>query len=205
MTTTALIGTAKGLFVLTGERGGRFAERGPLFPGENVDATLIDARRDARHPTWFVGSMSFRWGPTLRRSDDAGATWTEKDEAPVAFPEGAGASVARIWQLVPGPIDEPDVVYAGVEPAALFRSSDGGRSFQLVEGLWNHPHRAQWAPGGGGLCLHTILIDPRDPDALTVAISTGGVYRSDDGGVTWRPSNRGIRAVFLPDPDVEFG
>ncbi|HEX9315335.1 MAG TPA: hypothetical protein VGA71_08010, partial [Actinomycetota bacterium] len=99
MTTTALIGTTKGLCVLTGERGGTFAERGPLFPGENVDATLIDARRDARHPTWFVGSMSFHWGPTLRRSDDAGATWTEKDEAPVAFPEGAGASVARIWQL----------------------------------------------------------------------------------------------------------
>ena len=163
MTTTALIGTTKGLCVLTGERGGTFAERGPLFPGENVD------------------------------------------EAPVAFPEGAGASVARIWQLAPGAIDKPEVVYAGVEPAALFRSSDGGRSFQLVEGLWNHPHRAQWLPGGGGLCLHTILVDPRDPDALTVAISTSGVYRSDDSGATWRPSNRGIRAVFLPDPDVEFG
>ena len=75
MTTTALIGTTKGLCVLTGERGGTFAERGPLFPGENVDATLIDARRDARHPTWFVGSMSFHWGPTLRRSDDAGESW----------------------------------------------------------------------------------------------------------------------------------
>jgi hypothetical protein len=205
MATTALIGTAKGAFVLTGERGGTFAERGPLFPGENVDATLLDARRDAEHPTWFVASMSFHWGPTVRRSDDGGATWTEKDEAPVAFPEGAGASVARIWQLAPGPAADPDVVYAGVEPAALFRSSDGGRSFHLVEGLWNHPHRTQWVPGGGGLCLHTILVDPRDPDALTVAISTGGVYRSDDAGATWRPSNRGIRAVFLPDPDVEFG
>src|SRR3981081_3922744 len=107
MATTALIGTAKGLFVLTGERGGTFAERGPLFPGENVDAMLLDTRRDAAHPTWFVASLSFPWGPTLRRSDDAGATWTEKDEAPVAFPEGAGASVARIWQAAPGPASDP--------------------------------------------------------------------------------------------------
>src|SRR4030088_734106 len=128
MATTALIGTAKGLFVLTGERGGTFAERGPLFPGENVDATLLDIRRDALPPTGLVASMSFHWGPTVRRSDDGGVTWTEKDEAPVAFPEGAGASVARIWQLAPGPVGDPDVVYAGVEPAALFRRRDrGGR------------------------------------------------------------------------------
>jgi hypothetical protein len=74
-----------------------------------------------------------------------------------------------------------------------------------VEGLWNHPHRSQWFPGGGGLCLHTILVDPRDPEALMVAISTGGVYGSEDAGATWRASNQGIRAVFLPNPDVEFG
>src|SRR5438270_13067720 len=108
MTTTALIGTTKGLFVLTGERGGTFTERGPLFPGEHVDATLIDARRDARHPAWFVGSMSFHWGPTLRRSDAAGATWTEKDEAPVAFPAGAGAGAARVWPPAAGPIGDRD-------------------------------------------------------------------------------------------------
>jgi photosystem II stability/assembly factor-like uncharacterized protein len=100
---------------------------------------------------------------------------------------------------MPATTVEPDVVYVGVEPAALFRSTDGGQSFELVRGLWDHPHRPTWQPGGGGLCLHTIVLDERDPDRLTVAISTGGVYRSDDHGQTWRPSNSGIRAEFMPE------
>jgi photosystem II stability/assembly factor-like uncharacterized protein len=94
-----------------------------------------------------------------------------------------------------------------VEPAALFRSDDGGETFQLVEGLWNHPHRPRWTPGGGGLCLHTVLPHPTDPERIWVAISTGGVYRSDDGGGSWQPRNQGVRAQFLPEPDryPEFG
>src|SRR5438876_7390688 len=99
--TTALIGTTKGLFVLTGERGGTFAERGPLFPGENVDATLIDARRDARHPTWFVGSKSSHWGPTLRRSDDAGATWTERTRPRSHSRRGQGPVLPASGSLPP--------------------------------------------------------------------------------------------------------
>ena len=124
----------------------------------------------------------------------------------LSFPEGSDASLARIWQLTPGPADQPDVVYAGVEPAALFRSDDGGRSFSLVHGLWDHPHRPQWEPGGGGLCLHTVLVHPDDPDRLLIAISAAGVYLSDDGGESWRASNAGIVVPFLPDsPVLEFG
>jgi photosystem II stability/assembly factor-like uncharacterized protein len=95
--------------------------------------------------------------------------------------------------------DEPDTLYCGVEPAALFKSTDAGGSWQLVQGLYDHPHRTQWMPGGGGLCLHTILPDPSDSKRLFIAISTGGVYRTDDGGENWQPRNQGVRAQFLPE------
>ena len=200
-----LVGTTKGLFTLrSGDGRERVDVTGPTFPGEEVYATCIDTRGDA--PRVFTGSVSMHWGPVLRRSDDLGATWTEDEQAALRFPDDTGASLARIWQLTPGPADEPDVVYAGVEPAALFRSDDGGRDFELVRGLWGHPHRPQWEPGGGGLCLHTVLVHPHDPDRLLIAISAAGVYRSDDGGETWQASNAGIVAGFLPDAPVpEFG
>ena len=200
-----LVGTTKGLFTLRcADRGERFELTGPTFPGEEVYATCIDSRSGASR--LFTGSVSNHWGPVLRRSDDLGATWTEDEQAALCFPDGADAALARIWQLAPGPDEEPDVMYAGVEPAALFRSEDGGRSFSLVRGLWDHPHRTQWQPGGGGLCLHTVLVHPDDPDRLLIAISAAGVYRSDDGGTSWRASNRGIVVEFLPDgEDLEFG
>jgi photosystem II stability/assembly factor-like uncharacterized protein len=200
-----LIGTTKGLFTLR-SRDGRasFELSGPIFAGEEVYATCIDTRSVATR--LFTGSVSNHWGPVLRRSDDLGTTWTEDDRAALRFPDGAGASLARIWQLAPGPADQPDVIYAGVEPAALFRSDDGGRSFSLVTGLWDHPHRPQWQPGCGGLCLHTVLVHPTDPARLLIAISAARVYRSDDGGETWRASNRGIVVGFVPDgDDLEFG
>ncbi len=146
------------------------------------------------------------WGPIVRWSDDLGRTWTEEDRAALAFPADTEVSLARIWQLAPGGNDEPDVVYAGVEPAALFRSEDGGRSFSLVRALWDHPHRGSWQPGGGGLCLHTVLVHPDDPERLLVAVSAAGVYLSNDGGGSWRASNAGIVATFLPgSPTPEFG
>jgi photosystem II stability/assembly factor-like uncharacterized protein len=141
----------------------------------------------------------------LQASDDFGRTWTSPEPPLVRFPEKAGASLKRIWQIAPGRAEEPDVLYCGVEPAALFESRDGGRSFSLVQGLWNHPHRARWQPGGGGLCMHTVLPHPRDPQRLHVAISTGGVYRTEDGGRTWRTAHKGVRAEFLPDRHPEFG
>jgi hypothetical protein len=205
MDIVVLVGTAKGLFALRSSGAGEpFALSGPSFPGEEIYATCVDTRGDA--PRLFVGSVSNHWGPVLRRSDDLGETWTEDERASLRFPTGSDTSLARIWQLAPGPADRPEVLYAGVEPAALFRSEDGGQSFSLVKDLWDHPHRPQWEPGGGGLCLHTILVHPADPERLLVAISAAGVYLSDDGGASWRASNAGIVAGFLPDEPVpEFG
>lgn len=208
MTTTdtmVLVGTTKGLFTLRSDEGrGSFELSGPAFAGEEVYSTCLDARSGSTR--MFVGTVSNHWGPVLRRSDDLGVTWTEDETAALRFPEGADTALARIWQLAPGPADEPDVLYAGVEPAALFRSDDGGRTFSLVRGLWDHPHRPQWQPGGGGLCLHTVLVHPDDPRRMLIAISAAGVYLSDDGGASWRAGNRGIVVGFVPDgEDLEFG
>ena len=203
--TLVLVGTTKGLFTLRpGDGPGGFELAGPSFPGEEIYAACIDTRGPA--PRLFTGSVSNHWGPMLRRSDDLGASWTEDERAALAFPADTDESLARIWHLAPGPVHQPHVVYAGVEPAALFRSDDGGRSFSLVRGLWDHPHRSQWQPGGGGLCLHTVLVHPDEPDRLLVAISAAGVYLSDDGGESWRPSNAGIVVGFIPDAsELEFG
>jgi photosystem II stability/assembly factor-like uncharacterized protein len=145
------------------------------------------------------------WGGMLQSSDDFGRTWTNPVEANVRFPEGAGAALKQIWQIVPGRDAEPDTLYCGVEPAALFVSRDAGGKWSLVEGLWNHPQRPLWQPGGGGLCLHTILLDPERLERVRVAVSTAGMYVTEDGGTTWRPSNKGVRADFLPDKYPEFG
>jgi photosystem II stability/assembly factor-like uncharacterized protein len=141
----------------------------------------------------------------LRSSDDVGRTWTNPETASVKFPESAGAALQQIWQIVPGRADEPETLYCGVEPAALFVSHDGGETWSLTEGLWNHPQRERWVPGGGGMCLHTILPDPEDKQRMRIAVSTAGMYVTEDGGATWRPSNHGVRADFLPDKYPEFG
>ena len=186
-----LIGTAKGLFLLdaTGALKTAFAS------GASVPAVAFDARRRRI----LAGKTSFFWGTGVTYSDDLGDTWLEPEAPNLRFPEDIQATLKQAWQIAPGTAREPDVVYVGAEPASLFRSTDAGQTFELVRGLWDHPHRPAWQPGGGGLCLHTILPDERDPDKLTVAISTGGVYRSDDAGQSWRPSNTGIRADFMPE------
>ena len=158
-------------------------------------------------------------------SDDGGKTWTQSKAAPAfAQPAQAGRPIAtpdeardpsaaaqkpetviKVWNITPGRPEEPGVLYAGIEPAALFRSDDRGETWVLNESLYNHPTRPQWFPGAGGLCLHTIMLDPADMNRMYVAISTGGCYRTDDGGVTWRPRNKNVRADFLPDHYPEFG
>jgi photosystem II stability/assembly factor-like uncharacterized protein len=199
-----MVGTAKGAFLLQGDaEREKFEISGPHFPGHEVYALAFDGR-DGRQRV-LAGTSSLHWGAVVRASDDLGASWTDPAEGNVRFPADTGASLARVWQLRPGGDDQPGVVWAGAEPAALFRSGDAGATFELVRGLWDHPHRPQWQPGGGGLCLHTIVPHPGDPQRLWVAISTGGVYRSDDAGATWQARNRGIKARFLPDPDPEFG
>jgi hypothetical protein len=186
-----LIGTSKGLFLL--DRSGEL--NNPIANGASVPSIGFDARRRRV----LAGKTSFFWGTGVTYSDDLGRTWNEPEAPNLRFPQDIDASVKQAWQVAPGTRAEADVVYVGVEPAALFRSNDAGQTFELVRGLWDHPHRPTWQPGFGGLCLHTILPDERDPNKLTVAISTGGVYCSDDAGQSWRASNTGIRADFMPE------
>ena len=198
-----MVGTMKGAFLFHSAGGGTWEVDGPHFPGEEVYAVTVDGR-GGRDTLWAAPGNPF-FGTTLRRSDDLGATWSEKDARPVKFPEESELSVKRIWQIRPGRDDEPGKMYLGVEPSCLFESADGGESWAPVEGFMNHEHRQYWQPGAGGLCMHTILPDPTGGERILVAFSTGGVYRSDDGGATWRPRNQGVRAEFLPDKHPEFG
>ena len=199
-----LVGTMKGAFLLrsNGERK-EWRMEGPHFRGEAVYALAFDQRGGRRRI--LASGQSMHWGSMVRTSDDFGANWSSPDRQNVRFPEDAGRALANIWQLRPGRADQPDVVYAGVEPAALFESRDAGESWSPVEGLLNHEHQPRWQPGGGGLCLHTIVLDPADEQRMGVAISTGGFYRTDDGGRSWRARNHGVRAEFLPDKHPEFG
>jgi hypothetical protein len=199
-----MVGTTKGAFLLgAGPDRDRWRMEGPFFAGEEVYAMALD-QRGGRRILWAGAGNPF-WGVTLRRSDDLGASWSGKEEHVVRFPEDAGLSLNRIWQIRPGREAEPERMFLGVEPACLFESGDGGATWAPVEAYLKHPHRQFWTPGAGGLCLHTILLDPERSDRLLVAQSTGGVYRSDDGGASWRARNVGVRAEFLPDKHPEFG
>jgi photosystem II stability/assembly factor-like uncharacterized protein len=199
-----LIGTTKGAFIgrASGRRSG-WELGGPYFPGQPVYAMAFDAR-GGRNRLWAAAEHP-HFGANLHRSDDFGRSWTAPERALVRFPEGSGWSLKRVWQIQPGRADEPDSLYCGSEPAALFESTDGGESWALVTGLFDHPHRSKWQPGGGGLGLHTIVPHPQRRERMIVAISTGGVYRTEDGGRSWTASNRGVRADFLPDKHPEFG
>jgi photosystem II stability/assembly factor-like uncharacterized protein len=207
-----LVGTRKGAFVLTSD-GSRdeWDVNGPLFAGweiYHVNASPAD-------PDRLYASQSSGWfGQIVQRSDDGGQTWEtvgnefSYDGVPGTHQWYDGTQhpweFARVWHFEPS-LDDPDTVYAGVEDAALFRSTDGGRTWQELSGLRGHKTGEQWQPGAGGLCLHTILIDPDDPQRMVVAISAAGAFRTDDGGETWRPINRGLRSAALPDENREVG
>jgi len=205
-TVTVLIGTTKGAFVAQSSDADCDVEiHGPYLGGEEVYAMALDQRRDP--PRLLAGTLSYHWGPAIRWSHDLGASWVDPPEGAIAFPADTGTSLERIWQIQPAGWDHPDVVYAGAEPASLFRSDDGGETYQLVQGLWDHPHRPHWEPGGGGLCLHTVVLDDTDAASMWVAISAAGVYRTTDAGRTWQATNTGIRVPFAPEGDEppEFG
>jgi len=207
-----LVGTRKGAFVLTSdERRAQWEVAGPHFPGwetYHVAGSPADPDRLYAAPStgWF--------GQVIQRSDDGGLTWTPVGNeftyagtpGPHQWYDGTPHpwEFARVWHLEPSPTD-PDVVYAGVEDAALFRTTDGGTTWSELPGLREHGSGAKWQPGAGGMCLHTIVLDPADDQRMFVAISAAGVFRTDDGGVTWQPINKGLLSDGIPSPAAEVG
>jgi hypothetical protein len=204
MTTVLMIGTNKGLFVARSDDDRHtWTVDGPHARMNEVYAVAVDRRGAA--PRLIASVTHSHFGPSLITSDDLGESWQEPDHAPVAFPAETGATLERVWAIAPGPAEQPQRVYVGTQPSALFRSDDGGNTFDLVRPLWDHPHRPDWGAGFGGQAIHTVLPDPSDPAAMVVAMSTGGVYRTADSGASWKPGNTGIKAYFMPDPWPEFG
>jgi serine/threonine protein kinase len=198
-----LLGTTKGAFILRSNmQRNRWEVGGPYFHGHNVYAMAYDGRAN-QHRIW--ASTQNYWGTLLRSSDDFGKSWTNPQQAPIRFPSDTGVSLKNIWQIALGRPEEPDVLYCGVEPAALFETRDAGETWSLVRGLFDHPHRPRWMTANGGLALHTIVLDPADKQRMYVAVSAGGVYRTNDGGLNWTARNQGIRAMFMPNKYPEFG
>jgi photosystem II stability/assembly factor-like uncharacterized protein/molybdopterin converting factor small subunit len=186
-----LVGTHKGLIVLRGQRGGEMKVVARKFAGNTCEFAVRDPRSGR-----YLASVTYgQYGPRIYTADDPLGEW-DQAEGP-AFPEGGETSVERVWVIKPA--EEPNVLWAGVAPAALFRSEDGGLTWMLNEGLWNEPSRPSWQPGAGGMCLNSICPWPGDPRRLAVGISAAGVWLTDDGGTTWRRGNRGIVARYLPE------
>jgi len=228
-----LVGTRKGAFILTSDgKRERWEVSGPHFAGWEIyhmKGSPADPNR------LFASQSSGWFGQVIQRSSDGGKTWEAPGGgvtvSPGGMPKGESNKFVydsspetgrpltthqwydgtqhpwefkRVWHLEPS-LDDPDTVYAGVEDAALFRSTDGGQTWQELAGLRGHGTGPKWQPGAGGMCLHTILLDPSNPQRMYIAISAAGAFRSDDGGKTWKPINRGLKSQYLPDPNAEVG
>ncbi len=191
-----LVGTRKGLFRVPSAGGrARWALEGPFLAGYEV----YDAVADLRHPgrAWAAANHPV-WGAHVFRSDDDGRSWRQV-EGRIASDGAAEASLEAIWHLEAADPSRPERLHAGVAPAALFRSEDAGRSWRRIAALERHPSRSAWQPAKGGLFLHSVQVDPSEPDRLFVAVSAGGCYRSEDDGGSWHSINQGVRAEHLPD------
>jgi photosystem II stability/assembly factor-like uncharacterized protein len=207
-----LVGTRKGAFVLTSDgRRDDWKVSGPHFAGWEI----YHLKGSPADPNRIYASQSSGWfGQVIQRSNDGGATWEPVgnkftyDGVPGTHQSYDGTphpwEFKRVWHLEPS-LSDPETVYAGVEDAALFRSTDGAQTWHELPGLRGHGSGSRWQPGAGGLCLHTILLDPADPKRMFIAISAAGAFRTDDGGQTWRAINRGLRSEGIPDPDAEVG
>jgi photosystem II stability/assembly factor-like uncharacterized protein len=195
-----LVGTRKGLFLLSGDESRRdWKLDGPFLTGWSIFHAVMDPRDGALH----AATNNEVYGATVHRSDDGGRTWTRAEE--LGLPEDSGLTLEKTWHVEPGRADEPGRLWLGAAPGVLFRSDDGGVTWQVNEGLLRHPTREQWNPGAGGMCCHSIQLDPDEPDRLYIGISAAGVFRSEDGGESWTPANKGTAADFLPDPYPELG
>jgi photosystem II stability/assembly factor-like uncharacterized protein len=207
-----LVGTRKGAFVLSSDASRKkWSVEGPHFAGWEI----YHLKASPLNPDRLYASQTSGWfGQVLQRSDDGGKTWDavgnqfQYDGATGTHKWYDGSDhpweFKRVWHLEPS-LTEADTVYAGVEDAALFESEDGGTSWKELPGLRTHNTASEWAPGAGGMCLHTIVIDPTNEDRMFVAISSAGTFRSDDRGKTWRPINKGLRSNYIPDQDAEVG
>ncbi len=208
---TMVVGSRKGLFVLKQGRNG-WSVKSHSHTASPVPYAFVDRRTG----TLWASLDHGHWGCKLQRSDDLGKTW-EEIEAP-KYPKRARtrpwttgksqpATLRYLWVIAPGGDDQPERMYLGTEPGGLFVSNDGGRSFSLNKGLWDHPSRfTQWFGGGRDMPgIHSVLVDPRNSDRVLVAVSCAGVFETLDGGKTWAPRNRGMSADFLPDPKAEVG
>jgi len=210
--TRVLVGTKKGAFIISSDENRKKWEvEGPLFGGLEI----YHMKGSPVNPNRIYASQAGDWfGQVVHRSNDGGKTW---DTASNEFTyEGEAGKhqwydgtphpweFKRVWHFEPS-LTDPDTVYAGVEDAAIFKSTDGGDTWKELPGLRQHATGSSWQPGAGGLCLHTILIDPENPDRLFVAISAAGAFRTDDGGASWKPINKGLRSNYIPDPEAEIG
>ncbi len=189
---TVLVGTTKGAFFFHADADRRaWKMTGPHLDGWEIYSLYGDSRGGNRV---FAGTSHFVYGPTIRVSEDLGETWTQVEASP-SYSKESGFTLNRIWQIVPGHPTEPDTLYAGVDQAGLFVSRDSGTTWDEVTSLSQHPTREEWGPGNGGLCLHTILIDPTNAQRMWVGISAVGVFRTDDGGQSWKTCNQGLPGV----------
>ena len=207
-----LVGTHKGAFVLTSDgKRQSWDVSGPHFGGWEV----YHVKGSPADPNRLYASQSTGWfGQLIQRSNDGGKTWEpvgnkfeyEGEAGTHLWYDGTSKpwQFKRIWHVEPSPTD-PDTVYAGAEDAALFKSTDGGQTWKELSGLRKHETGPKWAPGAGGLCLHTILFDPMDANKMYVAISSAGVFKSEDGGESWRPANKGLYSQYIPNPTAEIG
>ena len=211
-TVRLLVGTRKGAFILESDGKRRdWKVEGPHFGGWEI----YHVKASAADPNRLYASQTSSWfGQIVQRSDDGGRTWAPVDNRFV-YDGVPGTHLwydgtphpwefARVWHFEPSR-DDPDVVYAGVEDAALFRSTDGGQNWEELAGLRTHRSAESWQPGAGGMCLHTIILDPADPARIFVAISAAGAFRSDDSGATWKPINRGLKSNSIPQQEAEVG
>lgn len=207
-----LVGTRKGAFVLTSDgKRKAWTVEGPHFAGWEI----YHVKGSPSNPQRLWASQTSGWfGQVVQRSDDGGKTWEPVGNT-FAYDGVPGTHLwydgtprpwefKRVWHFEPS-LDDPETVYAGIEDAALFKSTDGGSTWSELSGLRTHTTGSSWQPGAGGMCLHTILLHPTEPKRMFVAISAAGAFRSDDGGETWRPINRGLKSEFIPDPDAEVG
>jgi photosystem II stability/assembly factor-like uncharacterized protein len=227
-----LVGTKKGAFILTSDgKRDNWEVTGPHFAGWEI----YHMKGSPVNPDRIFVSQTSGWfGQIIQRSDDGGKTWSTPGGAPEMGPFGPGGQAnkfvydtstetgkpltthqfydgkqhpwefKRVWHIEPS-LTDPDTAYAGIEDAAIFRTTDGATTWHELPGLRGHGTGPRWQPGAGGMCLHTIILDPSDPGKIYIAISAAGAFRSDDGGTTWKPINKGLRSQFLPDQDAEVG